>query len=472
MNNTSVPRLLLCMAPSWGVEMPPISVATLVRALKDQGYNADGRDLNIECYHRLPQNSDYFWNKSNLHYWVNPKLFAEELFPRLDPIMESLSDDLAYGPWDIIGFTVISSNVIFINHLVERIKLKKPEKVIIVGGPCLSFKEERERLRADIDYFIAGEGEESLPELLEYLAGNIQTLPSSIYPSRNCNQDLPFRECKDLTKYGVPDYSIFPLQRYTLDALPLIFTRSCLFKCRFCADHKSMGNFRKLNENQIYQMFSEFYELGYRKFWLNDLLINGIMKELVNVFKRLNSEEKFFEWIALATPNRQLQTEDLMLLKASGLQTLNLGIESGSDSVMRLMRKGFNREQAEQGLKRIFEAGINTQLNIIVGFPGETEDFFNETLEFLDRNKPYICGFTSVNTCVLLPGSEISANPFKFGIEFVEGSDRQTEWMIPGENDQQIRNSRLQRVLEWIETNGYQIYSSNKASTTLPKIAS
>ena len=74
--------------------------------------------------------------------------------------------------------------------------------------------------------------------------------------------------------------------------------------------------------------------------------------------------------------NRQLQPEDLELLKQCGLQTLNLGIESGSDQVMRLMRKGFNREQAELGLERIFKAGINTQLNIIVGFPGETDELF------------------------------------------------------------------------------------------------
>ena len=163
------PKLLLCMAPSWGVEMPPISIATLVRALRDQGVSVDGRDLNIECYHRLPQKADFFWDKSNLHYWVNPKLFAENLFHRLEPIFESLADDLAYGPWDVIGFTVISSNVLFINNLIGRIKLREPDKTIIVGGPCLSFKEERARLREDIDYFVAGEGEDSLAEFMQYI---------------------------------------------------------------------------------------------------------------------------------------------------------------------------------------------------------------------------------------------------------------------------------------------------------------
>ena len=239
------PSLLLCMAPSWGVEMPPISIATLVRALRDQGVKVDGRDLNIECYHKLPQKADFFWDKSNLHYWVNPKLFAENLFDPLDSLFDDLADELAYGQWDVIGFTVISSNVIFINHLIHRIKLRQPDKIIIVGGPCLSFKEERARLCDEIDYFVAGEGEDSLAEFMQYIQGNLRDLPMSIYPSRNCDLDLPFRECKDLTQFGIPDYSIFPLSLYTLDALPLIFTRSCLFKCRFCGFKSVFRGFGK-----------------------------------------------------------------------------------------------------------------------------------------------------------------------------------------------------------------------------------
>jgi len=131
---------------------------------------------------------------------------------------------------------------------------------------------------------------------------------------------------------------------------------------------------------------------------------------------------------------------------------------------MRMMKKGFNEEQAEEGLRRIVEAGINTQLNIIVGFPGETERHFVETLEFLERNKRWICGFTSVNSCVLLPGSAIANNPAKFGIHWEEGQDMQTEWCVGEENTPKIRLDRLNRVLQWIEANGYGLYSSNQQS--------
>ncbi len=443
--------------------MPPISLGTLKAALALRGIPLRTRDLNLETYQELGE--DDYWDKSNLHYWVNPRLFAENIFPRVDSLLEKISDELAYGPWKTICFSVLSSNVIFTNRLAQRIKLKVPHKTLVVGGPCLCFREERERLRTDFDFFVVGEGEESLVELYHYLDGSRETLPGGVYQTRRIGEDLPFRMTSDLSLYGVPDYSDLDLSAYSLDSLPLIFTRSCLFKCRFCADFRSMGGFRKQNSTRIYEMVDTFYQSGYRSFWLNDLLINGIMKELVEVFLKLEEEGRAMEWIALATPNRQLVLEELKILARNGLKTLNLGIESGSDSVMRKMKKGFNLEQAEAGLRRIREAGINTQLNIIVGFPTETESEFEETLSFLSRNKEYICGFTSVNACVLLAGSEIARFPEKFGIFWEDGADMQTEWTVGVENTPEIRKRRLTRVLEWVRENGYDLYSSNRETS-------
>ncbi len=450
------------MGPSWGVEMPPITLGTLKTAMSQKDICLKTRDLNLEAF--LELGDDFFWDKSHLHYWVNPKLFAQHLFPLLDQLFDRWSDELAYGPWKYLCFSILSSNVLFTNHLVERIKLKMPDKIVIVGGPCLCFREERERLRSDFDYFVVGEGEESLAELYEFLEGNSNKLPEGVYQSRRKGEDLPFRMVSELSEFGVPDYSDLKLPKYKLSALPLIFTRSCLFKCRFCADFRSMGSFRKLNSHRIYEIIQNFHEQGYRSFWLNDLLINGIMTELVEVFLKLEEEGRSMDWIALATPNRQLKLEELKVLARNGLKTLNLGIESGSNSVMKKMKKGFNLEQAEEGLRRIREAEINTQLNIIVGFPGETNQEFEETLQFLARNKDYICGFTSVNACVLLAGSEIARFPGKFGIQWDEDADMQTEWFVGEENTPDIRKQRLEIVLEWIEKNGYNMYSSNRGT--------
>ncbi len=454
---------ILCLCPSWGLEMPPIALGVLKTALKAQGRDLIIRDLNLETW--LMLGDDQFWDKSSLHWWTNPKLYAEELFPRLDPILERFSDDLAYGPWEVIAFSIMSSTVFFTNQLVERIKLKMPGKIIVAGGPCLAFRQERARLRTDFDFFVIGEGEESFSELLDYLECRRPDLPQGVYNTREMSRDLPFRQMNSMSAYTVPDYSDLMLSRYQQKSMPVIFTRSCLFNCRFCADYASMGPFRKTTAERIFENLDAFYREGYRFFWFNDLLINGITSELREVCLRFESMGRRFEWIALATPNRQLKTEDLEIFRRNGLLTLNFGLESGSAKVMKLMKKGFNVEQAEEGLKRVHTAGINTQLNIIVGFPGETEEDFQMTLEFLERNRHHISGFTSVNACVLLPGSEIALHPEKFRIQWDEGMDMQTEWYIPGENSLEIRRDRLERVLEWIEKRGYGIYSNNKSTT-------
>ena len=75
---------------------------------------------------------------------------------------------------------------------------------------------------------------------------------------------------------------------------------------------------------------------------MNDLLINGILKELIEAFDKFNAEGCHVQWIALATPNNQLKTDILESLFKSGLHTLNFGLETGSPKIMRSMGKGFN----------------------------------------------------------------------------------------------------------------------------------
>lgn len=448
--------------------MPPLALGILQSVLHKKGYAVQIRDLNIESYHSLSGfdhgcGSHPFWDKSNIHYWTNSRYYAENLFPVLDPLLERFSDELSYGPWDVLGFSLISANIAFANNLIERIKLKNPDKIIIAGGAAMVFPEERARLRSDIDYFVIGEGEEALPDLLYLLQRGRGVLPFGVYQVREAQRFVPAARINDIADSGFPDFSGLDLSLYTEKSIPLIFTRSCLFKCRFCADYGSMGSFRKCGSEVILRALEFYYAAGYRFFWFNDLLINGIMPELCAAFGEFRQKGAQVEWIALATPNNQLTAEGLNFLAESGLKTLNLGIESGSQRVMRLMGKGFNLEQCEKALQRIFQAGIKTQLNIIVGFPGETEADFQDTLNFLERNRQWICGLTSVNTCVRLPGSEIYNHPEKFGIVIKPDQDSLNHWEIPAENNNfAVRMGRLERILAWSEKQGFTVYSSNR----------
>tara|TARA_B100000674_G_scaffold498509_1_gene537316 strand:+ start:2226 stop:3572 length:1347 start_codon:yes stop_codon:yes gene_type:complete len=447
------------------VELPPINLALLKAAVVRSGFECEAWDLNVQSYQQSPKDSLHYWDKHSLTTWVNLDSFDNEILPYIHDFLISKASEVFQRQVPLVGMTIVDTTVHSSNFLARQIKKLNSDICIIAGGPAMSFKECRIRLSQDFDYYLVGEGEEAIVEFLdEYRDINTfqkSTLPQGFHSAKgDLHKDLPLRELSSLELQPKPDFTDFELHPYTESALPMISTRSCLFQCKFCADIHSMGGFRKLSSNQILRDLRQVHRLGYRKVWMNDLLINGILRELIEAFERFNSEGCHIEWIALATPNNQLKSEWLQSLANSGLHTLNFGLETGSPKIMRAMGKGFNLQQAEAALKRTRQAGIQTQLNVIVGFPGETEEDFQMTLEFLERNQRYISGFTSVNSCIVLPGSELSRQKDVYSIKFSANMDP-SEWFIDQINTPEIRQERLERLIHWIQDNNYDIYCCN-----------
>jgi radical SAM superfamily enzyme YgiQ (UPF0313 family) len=74
-------------------------------------------------------------------------------------------------------------------------------------------------------------------------------------------------------------------------------------------------------------------------------------------------------------------------MKEAGCTALQFGIESGSVRRLKRMGKLFSRADAEKVLRLSAQAGINNWVNLIVGFPGETESDFQETVSFVRSNR-------------------------------------------------------------------------------------
>ncbi|MBW7876872.1 MAG: B12-binding domain-containing radical SAM protein [Candidatus Cloacimonetes bacterium] len=455
-------KVLLVVCPAWGVEMPPLGAAMLKAALIHSEIPCTVFDANQFVWKNTGSEHHWLWDKSEMHHWGNEDLYQNTHSLVLKPLWNKIIRRILDEKADIVGFTLWDSNIHTANLLMQEIKSSAPNTILLSGGPQTTFKEMRVKIDPVCDYCFVGEGEEALPEFVDFLKQSQRPLPNGFYlMNQDLHRDLPFRQVQNLLSLPAPDFSDVSYLQYATSAMPVIATRSCIFQCRFCSDYPSMGTFRKLSSPALYNILSELYRQGIRELWFNDLLINGIISELLEAFLSLEKQSRKMGWIALATPNAQLRSEDLKTLKRLGLKTLNLGLESGSEKVMRLMKKGFNKKAATDGLKRIHEAGINTQLNIIVGFPGETHEDFLETLNFLEKNKPYISGFTSVNACILIPGSEIHTKRQELGLKL--GNQRQPEsWYLGEENTPEIRNERLKMMLEWIHSHGYSIYASNR----------
>ncbi len=446
--------------------MPPLGAAMLKSSLVQAGIQCTVFDANQFVWKNTEPQNHWYWDKSQMHHWGNIDLYQNTH----DRILKSLWDRILLKiqneKADVIGFTLWDSNIHTANLIMQAIKSQSPQTILLAGGPQTTFKEMRIKIDPACDYYLVGEGEVALVEFVSWLKNPISPLPTGFYSTKDeMHQDLPYRQVANIQTLPAPDFSDLSFLQYATSAMPIIATRSCLFQCRFCSDYPSMGTFRKLSADALFNTLSQMYRQGVRELWFNDLLINGIIPELLEAFSKLETKSQKMSWIALATPNAQLRTADLLDLKRLGLKTLNLGLESGSDKVMRLMKKGFNKKAAIAGLKRIYEAGINTQLNIIVGFPGETDEDFLETIRFLEENRQYISGFTSVNACILIPGSEIHTHREQLGLKLLDETQPES-WYLDSENTPKIRSERLEIILGWIKNHGYSIYASNKDSAS------
>jgi len=121
-----------------------------------------------------------------------------------------------------------------------------------------------------------------------------------------------------------------------------------------------------------------------------------------NVFQNRQWVEKFIElykennidanFIMAGRSDNLIKNEDLLPeLKKIGLVLVLIGFESGSDKILKYLRKGTTVEMNEKAASILHDLGIAFQANIMVGVVGETKEDLKLTLEFVKRIKPEIC---------------------------------------------------------------------------------
>ena len=122
------------------------------------------------------------------------------------------------------------------------------------------------------------------------------------------------------------------------------------------------------------------------------------------------------------------------------------------------MNKGITVESIKSVIRNVHQTGIYVIVNILIGFPGEGEDEFNDTLKFLVENKEYINKVNANSPMVVLENSEVYTNPEKYGIAVDDNGkvlfDGDNGWKtVDNENNLTIRKNRHFRLLYVMKKN-------------------
>jgi len=285
-------------------------------------------------------------------------------------------------------------------------------RIVLIGGTHVTIVKEKVLELDSFDFAFFGEGEYSVIEFLNSYP-DIEKLRKvkglgfvnegkTIYngfPERIRNLDsLPFPDRKLL---------VFNERYMKTDLSSIMASRGCPHDCSFCASVPIWGRHAVFRspKNIIQEIKYLRDNYGIKEFRFYDDTFTAKKTNVINFCKLLVSTfgKKYFTWWCLSRVNT-IDEEILYWLKMSGCDRIDLGIESGSDKVLKLMRKGITISQAEKSIKLAKKHKFWVHTFFIIGFPYETLEDIRQTIDFIKKVKP-----DSVNLCTFTPhpGTEL-----------------------------------------------------------------
>jgi len=359
--------------------MPPMGLAYLAAALEARGHTVQIIDANLEG---------------------------------IDP--EDIAVHVKHAP-DVIGMTV---NILTIRMALvygAALKAAFSEAQLLFGGPHASVMRatllEKNPL---VDAVIMGEGEATLaeiaprighPDCYEGVLGVVYRKNGQIVD----NGPRPLIE--NIDTIPMPAYHLLPhLSRYRSRSrgVPVgyvLSSRGCPAACTFC--YRSFGKKWRVRspENVVEEIAYLREKYGIRQL---DILDDNFAFDARRAEKIMNMiiEKKWDLKINLQVGVRveSLDMELLKTMKRAGVFKFGFGIESGDAGILRRIKKGLDLEKSVQLIRAARALGFITHGFFIMGFPGETPETMQKTIDFAKRLDPH---YASFSICTPLPGTEM-----------------------------------------------------------------
>ncbi len=400
------------------------------------------------------------WDAQVANSW---QLDCDNIIQRYSGYIDYYVDKMAGLGIDLYTMSInyFSKDLAF--HMASKIKEKDPAARILAGGPqCFPAYDGLGILKNKyVDAICTGEGDLVWPKVLDHYdkCGNLQLdVPGLSYKNETgdiVENGVP-ETVRDLNSVPFADYSGIDFRKYgNKYQVSMMTSRGCINTCAFCSERPNFSPFRFRSADNVYEEVVQHLQdihdnpsvsrkrniLPYISF--NDSLLNGVPKELERFCDLVIRGEQKFAWGGMALMRKELTGDLLHKMKKSGCYNLAWGLESGSQDVLDLMhKKFFDMTLARQVIKMTHEAGIYQSMSLIAGFPGETEDMFEKTKEFVAEYKNYIT--VSIQPMMVIRNSLVGDKPGDFGL--APGSNSLKWQTIDGSNTYDIRLQRVEAL--------------------------
>lgn len=386
---------------------PPVGVAYLAASLRQAGHNVqviDALGEGLFQYEKVHQNDTL----------VKHGLSDEEIIERIPDSIEFIGVSCMFSvEWP------------YVRDLIRKIRRHKPGPHIVVGGehataaPDYVLKD-----CAEIDVCLRGEGEVTIVDLVDALNNkrSLETVDGIAFrlESGEVHLTIPRKRVFQVDEISRPAWDLIPIEKY-LDneisfgvnlgrTMPIVASRGCPYQCTFCSNPFMWTQLWRARSPQDVVDEIEGYKKRYNATSFDFYDLTAIVKKdwIVEMANILIERNLNITWqLPSGTRSEAIDDEVSRLLYASGCRYLNYAPESGSEEILKKIKKIVKTDRMLDSMRSAVKNGLGIKANIILGFPGETFKNVLDTFWFILRMAAAGIEDVSVFSFTPYPGSEL-----------------------------------------------------------------
>jgi len=319
--------------------------------------------------------------------------------------------------------SMFTNNWLYERELIKAVKEKFSEAIVIVGGEHANAAPELCFTQSPIDYIVFGEGEETIVDLMQTIEakGDFSKVLGIVFKK---DGKLVFnkkrRRISAIENIARPAWELFPLDDYFKhemsyglfrgNTLPVMATRGCPYTCTFCSNPQMWGKKYEMRPAQDFVDELEYLYKTYNvvNFELYDLTAVIFKKWIVEMCQEILDRGLDITYqLPSGTRSEAIDYEVASLLYKSGCKNITYAPESGSERVLRDIKKRVKIDKMLQSISYSSKVGMNIKLNMIIGFPDDTHRDIWATIWFLIKCSWYGANDTAPAIFSPYPGSAL-----------------------------------------------------------------
>ncbi len=333
-------------------------------------------------------------------------LHAENILP------EQAAERIRSFDPHVVGLTAKTLGWPAVIGIAQLVRSVVPRALIVAGGPHMTIYP-RESLSWDcLDIAVVGDGEETLLEICQRLEEGEEPWDVAGCAVRRPDGEVLLNPARppvsDLDRYPFTAFDLMPMERYhcltVLNPMATMVTsRGCPWHCGYCSQvYSEKLRFRcpeaVVEEMQWLErrwgirevvMFDETFTIGKKR-----------MRRFAEEVLRRDLKVRFNIRARVDTVDREV----LQLLKRAGLRSIHMGVEAGTDRLLKIMNKQITRAQTERAFRIARETGIETRGYFMIGYPDATRHDIEQTIRFATELG---LDWASFSVATILPATDL-----------------------------------------------------------------